>query len=1065
MLMNESVGNKIKREVVRAILERSQTVSLDVLMNSIRTGPAPEFDDVEETLNIPYINRGEVPLAMDVFKPKVPAGTELPVIIMVHGGGLTMGDRGLSRPYCRVLAHKKYLVFSLEYRLAPKANVCQQLDDVCAGMDLVGRMIVDYGADPTRIYLTADSAGAYLAIYVAAMSDSDRLEAAIGYKATHMRFSALGLMSGMFYTNQKDPTGWMLSDQIYGDKNADEVFLRYMDPENPEIIDNLPPVFLITTRGDLMNNYTFMFHEALQKAQKTTRLLYYADEDLMHAFMTIDPMHPKSLEATDKMLAWFEEQTALRLKKNSEVDKRRRKVEKRLEDGTIANQKAWSYIKERISVDENASDRTAIIDCTREYTFSQMFAEWERYAKVFSGLDITSKNKSRVALAGAITAEVLFAFYGLNMTGAEVSMFSYPDFLPTGKWKAMMEKEKITDLILQDIMVTPQLFKDLEEAKEELGLRNVIFLHSRLGGPTVGPAELVFDEVNYQVLKRAEGTVFMDDLFREYTETPVSLDKSRGTRLAVITHTSGTTKGTRKPLPYTDNAFITPSVKLPHAMNTFAVPPNNKKHLRQIVHFDFSSSFALNMVNAALAAGNSVVLTFFGFMHPKFIRAIEYYNVNTLVAAPFMVDSWMERTDLDDVSFASLKVVGLGGSYVPPEKMKQYTAFFKEHGFRYDIIGGYGMSESGGEEVKFRATEENADKDTLGIPENPESFRIRDEADGQYYRISDGPRTGIMYIASSSKSGNTLDGETLFEYTQIEGQDYVCTNDLVRVDEDGSLSYAGRTDQYFVNNEGKRFDSGLVDKEMSAHPAVFQCAVVPVLEKRIHDTVPVFYVVPAEKGADTPETIRRAFVDVYVKEKKLNASQLPVQFVIVDSIPCNARGKIDIYQITRDRLKGDAYNLIPIKEDDELTDITVEHQEHTDSMVAGTLPEGMGKSSSFNLFDLLNSAQKKEPKKEEEQGMQTPFGMFPWMQMFPGMPGMQMPFGGMPFGGMPFGKTPFGGMPFGKTPFGEMPSDRKDAADKDDAKLQTISPELLKLGNKLMGFLYSSRAIDFDIEE
>ena len=74
-----------------------------------------------------------------------------------------------------------------------------------------------------------------------------------------------------------------------------------------------------------------------------------------------------------------------------------------------------------------------MIDCTREYTYAQMFTEWERYARVFSALGITGENKSRVAIGGTISAEPLFAFYALNMTGAEVSMFSYPDFLSGGQ--------------------------------------------------------------------------------------------------------------------------------------------------------------------------------------------------------------------------------------------------------------------------------------------------------------------------------------------------------------------------------------------------------------------------------------------------------------------------------------------------------------------------------------------------------------------------------------------------------------------------------------------------------
>ena len=82
----------------------------------------------------------------------------------------------------------------------------------------------------------------------------------------------------------------------------------------------------------------------------------------------------------------------------------------------INEQSIWKYIKERNSLPARLC-RTALIDCTREYTSGQMFVEWEHYARVFSALGITAGNKSRVGLAGSISAEPLFCFYGLNMTG------------------------------------------------------------------------------------------------------------------------------------------------------------------------------------------------------------------------------------------------------------------------------------------------------------------------------------------------------------------------------------------------------------------------------------------------------------------------------------------------------------------------------------------------------------------------------------------------------------------------------------------------------------------------
>jgi acetyl esterase/lipase len=202
MRKKDNIGRKVKREVTRAMFERTQSMDLKKSMAMFGATEPVVYEDVEENLNVAYVNRDEVALAMDIFKPIKEKKSELPVIIAIHGGGLFMGDRSLERPYCRLLAHKGYLVFSLEYRLAPKANICEQLDDVCAGLDRVGRMLVDYDVDFSRIFLVADSAGAYLGAYVSAMHGSEKLQTAIGHKPSRMVYAAVGFICGMFYTSR-----------------------------------------------------------------------------------------------------------------------------------------------------------------------------------------------------------------------------------------------------------------------------------------------------------------------------------------------------------------------------------------------------------------------------------------------------------------------------------------------------------------------------------------------------------------------------------------------------------------------------------------------------------------------------------------------------------------------------------------------------------------------------------------------------------------------------------------------------------------------------------------------
>ena len=285
-------------------------------------------------------------------------------------------------------------------------------------------------------------------------------------------------------------------------------------------------------------------------------------------------------------------------------------------------------------------------------------------------------------------------------------------------------------------------------------------------------------------------------------------------------------------------------------------------------------------------------------------------------------------------------------------EQKKRKSFLARHGYQKPIIRGYGMSEAGSAGL---LADDTCDDDAMGYPVPKEDFRILDEADGLFYSMDDGVRTGVLYITSNTMACNTLDGETLFELTEIDGRPFLCTNDMVRLNENGSLSYAGRSDKFFVNNEGVRFESGLVETQLNAHSQINKCVIVPILEKRIHDTVPLLYVIPEQKGYGAEIRIQQALKDVFINNPVLEGSVLPMQFVIVDSIPHNVNGKIDVYKITRERLKGSAYNIKPIYIDGKLTDIRIEAAQQISSITTGSAPAGMEGKSAFDAFDLFNA--------------------------------------------------------------------------------------------------------------
>ena len=109
------------------------------------------------------------PLKYDVYSPK--GARNLPVIVIIHGGGWAANDEDVMRGLARELTKGgKFVVASMDYRWAGKADgdatgntMADLIDDVFGGIAHIMEHAPQYGGDPTRIGVTGDSAGGHLA--------------------------------------------------------------------------------------------------------------------------------------------------------------------------------------------------------------------------------------------------------------------------------------------------------------------------------------------------------------------------------------------------------------------------------------------------------------------------------------------------------------------------------------------------------------------------------------------------------------------------------------------------------------------------------------------------------------------------------------------------------------------------------------------------------------------------------------------------------------------------------------------------------------------------------------
>jgi len=111
---------------------------------------------------VTYVERGRKSLRLDVYLPEAGAAP-VPAVVVIHGGGFIGGFRGMMDPLCRALAAAGMAAFNIDYRLSPRYQFPAPTEDARCALRWVARHAKEYGADPGRLGVTGESAGAYLA--------------------------------------------------------------------------------------------------------------------------------------------------------------------------------------------------------------------------------------------------------------------------------------------------------------------------------------------------------------------------------------------------------------------------------------------------------------------------------------------------------------------------------------------------------------------------------------------------------------------------------------------------------------------------------------------------------------------------------------------------------------------------------------------------------------------------------------------------------------------------------------------------------------------------------------
>ena len=108
-------------------------------------------------------------------RPRSAAGERPPpLLLFFHGGGFVTGDLDTHDAACRLICrHGDMQVLSVEYRLAPEHPFPAGVEDARAALRWAHARAAELGADPARVGVGGDSAGASLAAVVSQLAARD----------------------------------------------------------------------------------------------------------------------------------------------------------------------------------------------------------------------------------------------------------------------------------------------------------------------------------------------------------------------------------------------------------------------------------------------------------------------------------------------------------------------------------------------------------------------------------------------------------------------------------------------------------------------------------------------------------------------------------------------------------------------------------------------------------------------------------------------------------------------------------------------------------------------------
>jgi len=496
--------------------------------------------------------------------------------------------------------------------------------------------------------------------------------------------------------------------------------------------------------------------------------------------------------------------------------------------------------------EQQFSGKTAVVCGDRRFSYRELAERARRLAGALREADV--RPGDRVAFLSLNCHRLLEAYYGVVEAGAVL--------LPLNVRLAPSELAHIlNDAGAKALFLGNEFFGAVESFRNDVPVQSFVLLDA---APTVS----WLSSRNYEEMLAAA---------TPYRPDTMDFDENS---FAELFYTSGTSANPKGVLLTHRNIYL-------HALSvciTFHTKSESVQ-LHTIPLFHANGWGTAHSVT--LTGGRHVMLE--RFTCTEVFRLIERERVDSLSLVPIMAMALVNSPDRSKYDLSSLQWISIGGAACSPTLVQQV-----ENAFGCECFSGYGLTETAPVLSTARA---KPGIELKGDPRYIAQAKTGYAIAGVELRVADFndddvPHDGKTMGEILARSDGVMEGywQQPSATAEVMRGGWLHTGDMATIDEDGSILIVDRKKDIIVSG-GENISSLEVEKALSAHPAVYEAAVIPVADDKWGE-VPKGLVV-LKPGSMLSETELIEFCRSRIAHYKC-----PRSIEFVESLPKTATGKI-----------------------------------------------------------------------------------------------------------------------------------------------------------------------------